>query len=91
MKIHCYVFSRSPEKAIVKIDDITADNRIKFRRNNDTYYVETDNEIWEWIIPYLNNLRGIKPIKVFIDDELSIRESQEIMARCEFVVEIQYF
>lgn len=91
IKIYCAVFSHSPDKAIAKINEITANKTVECRHSRATYCVETDNEIWEWINPN-SNIRGIRPIKTYIDKDLSLRICEEYIAPlCVFAVEAHYF
>lgn len=91
MKIYCAVFSHSQAKAIAKINEITANKTVECRHSRATYCVETDNEIWEWINPN-SNIRGIRPIKAYIDKDLSLRICEEYIAPlCVFAVEVHYF
>lgn len=89
MKISCYVFSDNYKKAIKKVDEITT-NSLLYRRSR--YFIETNKEIWQFVKPTPNNIKGIKPIKAYIDKDLSFEIVTEcILPQCEFAVEVHYF
>lgn len=94
MKISCYVFSDSYEKAVDKIIELTSGKtrKVVVGGCRSHYYVEADSEIWKYVRPTENNVRGLKPIKAYIDRDLSFRVIHErILPQCELAVEIQYF
>lgn len=89
VKISCYVFSDNYEKSIAKINEITT-NSVLYELSH--YRIETDKEIWKLVNPTPNNIRGIKPVKAYIDKDLSFGIVTEcILPRCEFAVEVHYF
>ena len=94
MKISCCVFSDSYEKAVDKIIELTSGKtrKVVMSGRYSRYYVEVDNEIWEYVRPTESKVRGLKPIKAYIDKDLSFKVIHErILPQCVFAVEIQYF
>ena len=94
MKISCCVYSDSYEKAVDKIIELTSGKtrKVVMSGRYSRYYVEVDNEIWEYVRPTESNVRGLKPIKAYIDKDLSFKVIHErILPQCVFAVEIQYF